>query len=373
MEYLIIIAVCVGLVAYAERKAQMNTHLFWGIVVVSLLISSIFSGIRSFDTGYDIKTYVLYHFEYAKSANVVQYVRQYGSDSILYSIMICAVAKFFSDAHWMLFFIQLYINAFFYIAAYRYKYYTKKKMWVFLLVYYCVFYIYTFNIMRQGMAISMIMLACIELIYGRKYKLYFVMLALATLMHPTSILALGIPAVVIALQQKKRSAVTIAAPVFIILLTVVFILGFREIMQVLLSVGIVKDRYSYAISSLYKSRYNIETYKVAFCLLNLLLAFKLKDLENKTIKGVVIVSLSISLAAYMIGGVSTSLERIGLYYWVPSLCILSGYIYDRIRVSIGKTEIFKYIYMISMLGMCVYQFFVCDQAAAYPYVFMWEA
>ncbi len=369
MNYIVIILVSVFLVRIAETRENKHEKILF--LILSVLISSVFAGVRSYDTGVDIKSYVLYHFDEAKISTLAEYVDNHGPESILYSIMICTIAKIFPTAHWMLFFIQLYINSFFYIAAFRYKKYTNYSMTLFLFVYYCTFYIYTFNIMRQGMAVAMLIWGAVELVYNCNYKFFLIMTVASILMHPTAIVILPLIVVNKMLNSKKNLLKKTFLISGIILLTaLVLVLRFREIMSFLINVGLVKKRYLNTITSLYKGHIDFENYKVAFCLANIFLVYMIKKAGCRRKKDFLLISFMVCLASYLIGGVSTFTERIGLYYWMPALCMSSGYVANLFRIKRDQKYIFKAMYCSLMLMMCVYQFFICNQAAAFPYRLM---
>lgn len=335
-------------------------------------ITSVFAGVRSYETGTDIKTYVLYHFDIAKHSSLTAYINAKGTDSILYSIMIVLVSHVFPNAHWMLFFIQLYINIFFYIAAYQYNKYSQNSGTLFLLVYYCAFYIYTFNIMRQGMAVAMIVLACVELVYRRNYRFYLFINILAILMHPTAVICLVIPVLMrLFCSPKELSKKTLMVSSAVLATTIIITFQFRNVIESLIAWGLVKERYLYSATTLLKDKVNFETYKLLFCILILLLVYRIKNINFKLIKELTIVFLMISFSAYLLGGVSTFTERIGLYFWMAGLCISSGYIiHYSVKIKLGTIELSRTLYVILMFAMCIFQFFVCNQAAAYPYAFM---
>lgn len=352
-----------------KSKNKYFKHVFF---IISLLMTAVFAGVRSYDTGTDIKTYVLYHFDIAKQSSLASYVQAKGTDSILYSIMIVVVSKLFPNAHWMLFFIQLYINIFFYIAAYRYGKYSYKSSTVFLFVYYCTFYIYVFNIMRQGMAVAMVVLGSVELLYNEKYKYYIVLNIFAILMHPTAIICLAIPILTRILNGKKDlSRKTFIFCMIILSCTVLLVFRFQNIIRSLITVGIVQERYLYSITTYLKDQANFEMYKLVFCMLMIILVCGMRKIKYKVIKELLIIFFMVSFSAYLVGGVSTFTERIGLYYWMIALCISSGYVVnDTWKIKYENYNFSIVIYAILMIVMCIYQFFVCNQAAAYPYVFM---
>lgn len=370
MIYIGIISLSTVLYLFSEKCKSKPLRLL--LVIISLLITTVFAGIRSYETGTDIKTYVLYHFDIAKHGSLLDYINAKGTDSIIYSMMIVFVSHIFPNAHWMLFFIQLYINIFFYIAAHKYNKYSQKSGALFLFVYYCTFYIYTFNIMRQGMAISMLVLGCIELIYKRKYKFYLFMNLMAFLMHPTAAICLIIPVLMkLFCNSKKLSKKGVMISILILVCAVIVVFQFQNIIQTLITVGIVKKRYLNIITTLLKERIDFEKYKLVFCILILLLVSGIKKVEFKLIKEITVIFLMISFSAYLVGGVSTFTERIGLYFWMPALCISSGYItQDSVKIKCGMFDVSTLVYTFLMLAMCVYQFFICNQAAAYPYMLM---
>lgn len=370
MIYLEIIAISTALYYISEKCKNKNIRRI--LIILSVLITAVFSGVRSYETGTDIKTYVLYHFDIAKHSSLLSYVRLKGADSILYSIMIVFVAHVFPNAHWMLFFIQLYINVFFYIAAYKYNLYSHKSGTLFLLVYYCTFYIYTFNIMRQGMAVAMIVLACVELIYKKNYKLYFFMNIMAFLMHPTAIICFIIPILMkLFCDPRDLSKKTFSVSAIILSITVILVLQFQRVIEGLVALGIVKERYLYSATTLLKSKADFETYKLLFCMLMLLITLGICKKEYMVVKELTITFLMISFAAYLVGGVSTFTERIGLYFWMAGLCVSSGYVvHNSFKLKCGTVELTESIYILFMIAMCVFQFFVCNQAAAYPYAHM---
>lgn len=363
MLYVIIIIVSTFLMHIAESKKSKIA------ILLAILISAVFAGIRSYDTGADIKSYVLYNYNYAKNASLASYIARYGIDSILYSIMVCVSAKLTPNQHWLLFMIQLTINIFFSLSAYKYNKATGLSATMYIYVYYCTFYIYSFNLMRQGMSVSIIAYAMVELLYYKKQMKFLLMLFLAVLVHPTAIVSISILIVYKIMEDNKNLKQKMYVLNFtILLIAVVLVFYFREIIFFLIRNGILSQRYLYSITTKFKEKIDFEKYKILLCLLFMGLTYNIKNFKYKRISLFYLVMLCLSLMGFLIGGVSSYAERIGLYFFVPVECTLIPCFCEIYKIRIGDIKIEKIVFCLLMLFFCIYQFFICNQAAAYPYM-----
>ena len=156
-------------------------------LVLAVLVPSILAGIRADNVGTDILIYGKKIMVEAAKASSFSEMNQFDTTYTEYGYRFFAfvVSRFFYDTGWLLFFTQVVNMGCFVRAIYLMK--NKISMTKSMALYLFIFYHVSFNIMRQSMATSMILLAFCYLT-EKKYKRYALITVLAFYIHSFSIL-----------------------------------------------------------------------------------------------------------------------------------------------------------------------------------------
>lgn len=166
---------------YQEKVSCTNKIKKIGWYTAIILFPVLVAGFR-YGVGTDYFRYVL-HFE---NTSKMSWIDVFQTSAPLYYAFI-KLCLFIVKPRWM-FLVFSYTTLVILLIALEY-WREKISLSFTLLIYYVSFYAWSLNGLRQGIAITMILLACTYLVFGQ-YKLYFLWLFLAVMVHSTAIIAL---------------------------------------------------------------------------------------------------------------------------------------------------------------------------------------
>ncbi len=184
IPYIVVYLVSFVLVWLAIRKKEIK-WLYRLLVSVSLLLPSLLAGFRNYGVGTDTMVYGQRYFEYAHRMSIPRFFEitdcEWG-----YGLLVFGVSHFTNNIFWMYFLIQLIIMVFVWLSIEEYldDYYKPYA----LMVYYLLFYSFSLNLMRQTIAMA-IMLFSFRYIRRNKLIPFLICLAAAILFHKTSVIS----------------------------------------------------------------------------------------------------------------------------------------------------------------------------------------
>ena len=161
------------LLSYIADKRERKIYIF-----LCALILSAFCGLRSVGTGVDTKNYY----------NFLSYIRGsgigFGSD-IGFSVVSYFLMGIFDNPYYPLLFFATITN---FLIVYRlWDFRNEASLSLMLMLYMVVYYPYTFNIVRQFLAISLVFWAT-RYIEREEYKKYIIFNILATTFHTSALM-----------------------------------------------------------------------------------------------------------------------------------------------------------------------------------------
>ncbi|WP_258285783.1 EpsG family protein [Fibrobacter succinogenes] len=157
---------------FAEKR-ENKIPLFF-----SALLLSLFCGLRGVGTGVDTTHYYTF-MSYIRLSGI-----SYGSD-IGFSAISYVLMSFFDNPHYPLLIYAMITN---FLIVYRlWNFRTEASFPLMMLIYVVVYYPYTFNIVRQFLAISIIFWAT-KFIEQKKYARYIIANAIASSIHTSSLM-----------------------------------------------------------------------------------------------------------------------------------------------------------------------------------------
>lgn len=195
--YLIGFALCLGLIAYSEKK-RLSVFLIFS--VVALLIPCLIAGLRNQDVGTDVMVYVK---NLTKSAiasdNLGEYFRCYWflewrnlyvvNYDIGFSLVVYLIGKLTHSLPAVLFTIQALMVVPVYIALARNRH--KMPVWIGMAVYLLLFFNSTLNMMRQWVAMAFLILA-FQMLLEKKGYWTAILTVVACLFHSTAVVAVPV-------------------------------------------------------------------------------------------------------------------------------------------------------------------------------------
>lgn len=209
---------CVFLLVSEKSKSKFARNVLAGIAI---LIPCMLASLRADTIGTDVKVYVEPMYNAAKqSHNLSSYMSQrwYVSWRYMYvdkfeigfSSMIFLIEKMGGSFATVLFFIQASIITPIYLGLRKIQ--KPYPVWFGMLVFYCLFYNTSLNMMRQWIAMAFLFMALSYLISGEKKK-YCAFVLVACLFHTSAIMGFVIYLIFI-YSTKKRENIKIANFVF---------------------------------------------------------------------------------------------------------------------------------------------------------------
>lgn len=173
---------------FASLFKRKSYVFIFGLVCV--VVISLFFGVRDVNIGIDTRTY---HMVFMGDSD--------RDDEILFVFLASLIRFFTNDSSYFFITIALVINVSIYMAAYKI---TTNNLVLMALIFSSFIYLnINISVIRQGVAISFVFLACSYLLHGH-YKKYLLFCMLATLFHTTAIISF-VFYFVIAIKASKRN------------------------------------------------------------------------------------------------------------------------------------------------------------------------
>ena len=253
--YLCVFAISILLCYFCEKIAfpaieQKTLSKLWFVILLILiaLLPSILGGVRDYSIGTDIRVYGNTWFYLARSSsNLFSLLGTASASSIgaLYAIFNFVVSRFTNNPHWFYFWYCFVENIIVLIALRE-----KRKLisitsgWA---TYLLLFYNLNFNMLRQGMALVILLLG-FKYVREEKFLRFLLVVLFAYLFHSTAIIALLVYIVYLITAHKNNTNNWIQM-ILIYICSTVFILSFESISQFLLNAGLLSTRYAIYLNS----------------------------------------------------------------------------------------------------------------------------
>lgn len=171
----------------ADKAKSKEKFIF--LSLLALIIPCFFAAFRGEKVGTDVLQYAKpYYLEALNSSSLQSFLLQ-GSAETGYEVFVFVITKIFKNFTAILFFTEALIICPIYIVAIKNR--KNCPMWVTLLVYYMIFYIASFNFMRQSIAAALLLLAYFELV-EKKWLKFIILILLAQSFHNTAFIGLAV-------------------------------------------------------------------------------------------------------------------------------------------------------------------------------------
>lgn len=378
--YLITFTISIALIFFSEKiqlKVLKNLVIFLGLLIPALL-----AGLRSLYIGTDVLTYVYPLFNTAKSSSsYLQYLNMPAlKDGIMqtvssyeygYTLLTYLVAKLTGSFQLLQTIIEFSILLFIYLGISRLKN-KDASVWLCMLTYYLLFFNNSLNMVRQWMAMSI-------LLFGFKYienqELYkFVIVVLfAYLFHTTAIIGLLFYFIywIIKISSSKylvlnsyangTISITIISFILIIIFSCVMLLLINKAYPLLGIIGL--SRYSYYLSGSLSLSINQFVLKAP---LVILFSLNANEIFRKDYKIYFYLILFLDLIESQLASLSDFSIRISTY-----VAMFNIYGYTVLSESNNKMKmiILRCLIIIYLLIYWYYLYCVKGNDQTIPYVF----
>ena len=230
--YLVLIFVSSILMWIADIREQNNKS-YRLYIFVSVFMLIVVAGIRGVSVGTDINSYQLPMFRVSqKSSGIKEFFVNvaYIDNEWGYAILVFIIEKITNSINWLFLIEECFVLIPMAIAVWKYK--NKMSPAVLWMMYLFVFYISTYNTIRQQIAMSIFFLAHIDL-EEHKYTNYIFLMIVAFLMHYTVVVGLVLDMIyIINISQLKSKKLVLG---LISVGVIIFSTFYRTILTVLVS------------------------------------------------------------------------------------------------------------------------------------------
>lgn len=378
--YLIIFAISVILFFFSEKvKVSFFERI---LVLLGLIAPSLLAGMRSLYVGTDVLTYVYPLFHIAESSSsYLQYLNMpalnggilqtVSSYEYGYTFLTYVVAKLTGSFQFLQFFIEFFILSFIYLGIRRLKI-DNMPIWFCMLTYYLLFFNNSLNIVRQWMAMS-ILLYGFKYIKEQKLTKFIITILFAYLFHSTAIIGLLLYLLywIIKVSSKRSlvfnsysdNSLSVTAVSFILLVffSCAVILLINRLYPLLGTLGLSK--YSYYLSGDFSFSINQFILKVPILLI---ISLNINEIFKKDSKIYFYLILVLDVIASQLASLSDYSIRMSIY-----LAMFNIYGYAILSESNNRVKMFviRFLIIIYLLIYWYYTYCVKGNDQTVPYVF----
>ncbi len=223
----------------ADRNYSRRT-VSYTCAAVAVLMLSLFAAFRGENVGKDVLVYAKPTYEGAlRYSSLTEMIESMYILDTGYAFLAFISARLFGNFRWLLFFTELMIAG--PVMAVLYKNRTKVPMWFGMLVFLTVFYLESFNVMRQMIAAALLLLAFMYYLDGSKVKAVIIAL-LAGLFHNSA--AIGVLLLLVAILYRKieKKKYRVALITVVCVFSVIFIGAWEPIANAAVNIGILPEK-----------------------------------------------------------------------------------------------------------------------------------
>lgn len=364
MIYIICFLFSIFFAKLAQNSYKKNKIIGNIFSTIAILFPSILAGIRTTDIGIDVDVYVHNNFIWSTyHTSFFVFITKVNSD-ILYLALNFIVSRFTTNINVFLFIIQL-INT---ILVYSYIYSKREKhsMAMMYAIYLFMFYNLSLNLVRQSLALSIIVLGFRFVDSKQKLK-YYITNIIAIFMHSSAVIALPIYFLANMNNTKNNKILKIV----IIVLLMISIALYKKILIFLINFGILPTKYLAYLGLYARTSLDFNFAGSLFCVAWLIIYYlvRKRDITNNNYRsyfmiiGLIFIQLSIFVKFA---------DRVAYYYIIPSY--LLG---DRsIEYLFLKSKYSSFVAKLLLMGLLLfYWYFIFvhfNTGETFPYVSIFD-
>lgn len=362
--YLMVFLIVEILAILASKKQSTKKMKIAIYPILIVVVLSVFGGFRDLTIGTDVLVYGANWFKIATNfSSLSSYINFIDSSDFGYLLINYIVSRFTSDVNIFLMILQLICNGLVVATLYRYR--EKVPFWLSLLLYLCVFYCRTFNILRQAIALSIVFYSVRFLEQNHTVR-FIISVLLASTFHFTAIVSLIILFFRKICELSSRFKTMFV--VIIVIITFMFVFFIKDMISILYSLGIVNLRiynylYDFATSSFSVTLIEL-IFKSLMLLLILLQNKKMKD--NFKLNNLLVLCAIVDFVTYQIRSVIMYADRLSFYFGYFLMLI-----FPQTAISLkakGRDKwVLNCLFAVFLLGYWYYKFIYSGSCEVYPY------
>lgn len=326
--YFLVFFVVTAISAIAEKNIEKNKNKLGIILLIfSAVILAVFAGLRTVDLGYDTKMYGVNAFNIANKLNFSQYLNYVHASGMEDGFLLYLYAFNFiwNNINFVLFGLQFIVSISFIVFAYNYR--KNCSISLSMLIYCCTLYAFSFNILRQSIAVAFGLFMVIAIEKNKKF-LTVLCIILGGLFHNSAVLMIIVPIIILFNDSKKFKASNKKALNFFLILGLLVAIGiYPIIVKQAVNLGFISGKYLHYIdadSTAYRSTINIEwsqlitkTFTLLLCIFYYLNINIPKEEKDKNLKWLIM--LIMDYAVLFVSFKSANTDRISWYVYYPAL------------------------------------------------------
>ncbi len=331
-----------------------------------IIILSLVAGLRANSVGRDINVYGLSTFNNCRKFNsILSYIKFYQFKEPLYYGLNYIVFKLFGNFNVFLFILQFILSSFVFKIAYDESKEDKGTFWLYIFAYLIFWYNTSFNIIRQSLAIIILVYA-FRFLLKEKYKKYYLYVFFAFLFHSSSIICIFLPLLKKISTSKKRVIYLVIVPTLLFCLFITI-----DSLTVLLS------HYFPFFSKYYEYvKMDQTNLIVKFAILKFLVAVVLlffatgnrfrENKENLIFSFIIIIDFLLYISSnYIMFGYRLSYFFLPLFiYLIPRL--------DKSYSDVYAKRFYRIAIICTMIFYWYYRYIAIGYDGTIPYMFFWE-
>ena len=327
--YLLVFVLIIALSAIMKGFVKKNNKTACLVLIVLIfIVLTLFGGLRSINLGYDAKMYIVNTYRILDNdSSLVSIFSYYGLEKGY--ILLMYLAHQITPEPWLG---LLFLNALANIGPLYFIFKNRKKYSVLVAIpaFYCTLYLFSFNTMRQCVAMSAFFIALVML-QEKKYAKAFLLGVFGFFFHRSIAFSAILLAYIWIYKKDKISVKTKTLYSFILmLLSICIVLLYEPVIAMLGRAGILDTRYASYIdegSTTNLGRLNIEYSMLYLKAITIIICYSIQrsrriSKENKETNSPYFNALFIDFITNIVSYRLSNTDRITWYIYYPALFII---------------------------------------------------
>lgn len=360
MYVYIIVFIISTFFAYMAKKFENKKGVSIIFSLLAISVPSVLAGMRNSNIGTDVRVYGIPFFNRAVISKSFIGYSKICETELGYRIVNYIVSRFTNNINVFLFVVSFITFGLVYSSFYQRR--QKVSLWLCWICYLFLFYNRFLNLLRQGIAVSIIMYAY-KYIENKNWKKYLVAVFVAFIFHTTAIFAITLIFIDKIVECKYRNSLII----LISMIAIILILNYGNILKILIyNMGILSDRYARYIPYKKFSFQVIET-TILGILLGISFLFS-KGVNGKSQTNMFYLVTGIfGIILMQLSGIADYADRIAFYYTGAYPILLAS-----IPDAVGKEETDKVALKIFIVVLFAlywgWKYIYMGSCETYPYM-----